>query len=135
MSTETKIFQLFFSSVFSMQVISSKGKAMAFVGGRYWTDDEGEINDLQGLIDAGNQTIYRNENQLTIAEDELDPMNVLRKKIIAEYLAEQAAQIDSSNDRGNTENERLTPQSTQDIAAVAIGQTTSAGAKLAALKK
>jgi len=60
-------------------------------------------------------------NNLTMAADQLDPMNVLRAKHIREYLEQQSQFLNADQDGGTSVQGNHAPASTTSIAAVAAG--------------
>lgn len=135
MSTAPEKFNIYFSNPPSMQVISSRGKPMMFVSGRYHTNDPGEIQDLDNLVKNGSGSVFTDSNMLQLSGDQLDPMNVLRAKHIKEYLEQQAQMLNPNNDGGTSVQGPLNAASTTSIAPVAAGGVSSVGAALANLKK
>ena len=127
-------FNIYFSNPASMQVISSRGKPMVFVSGRYHTKDPGEIQDLEGLCEYGSGAVFKNPDMLQLAGDQLDPMNVLRTKFFKEFQEQQAAMLNPENDGGTSVQGPLNAASTTSIAPVAAGGISSVGAAQANLK-
>ena len=135
MSTpEVPKFNVYFSNPASMQVISSRGKPMMFVAGRYHTNDPGEIQDLDGLVKNGSGNVFTDPNMLQLSGDQLDPMNVLKSKFFKEFQEQQAAMLNPNNDGGTSVQGPLNAASTTSIASVAAGGVSSVGASLANLK-
>lgn len=134
MSTSPEKFNIYFSNPPSMQVISSRGKPMMFVSGRYHTKDHGEIADLENLCENGSGAVFKNPDMLQLSGDQLDPMNVLKAKHIKEYLEQQAQMLNPNNDGGTSVQGPLNAASTTSIAPVAAGGVSSVGAALAAMK-
>lgn len=83
---------LFFSHIKSCRYVFPNGAEAAFINGQYATDDEGKIAHLNAEIAAGNIYIFTDPQRLQIDPKDLDPMEALKKKVIEQYLAEQAAQ-------------------------------------------
>ena len=133
MSTPSEIkFNIYFSNPASMQVISSRGKPMMFVSGRYHTKDPGEIQDLDLLCENGSGAVFKDPNMLQLSGDQLDPMNVLKARHIKEYLDQQAAMLNPNNDGGTSVQGPLNAASTTSIAPVAAGGVSTIGAMVAA---
>lgn len=114
-------------------VVTPRGKVLHFRAGMYITADENEIQFLDSAIGANefNNAIYIDPNARTITAEQENPLLALKKKFIEEYLQEQAAMINPSNDMGNSEQGKLKAASTSDIAAVTAGG--DAGARLVTL--
>jgi hypothetical protein len=127
--------RLFKSSIKTCNFGFPNGKVANFRFGMYATADEYEIQQLEKEIAAGHPNIYIDPEAKTLTAEQENPMLALKKKIIEEYLADQAKFVNPENDMGTTETPKLNPVSTTGIAAVALGSgPTSMMAKLAALK-
>lgn len=138
MSTETQeTRRLFKSRTSSCSYIFSKGKRAVFQMGCYITSDPAEIAELDKEVAEGHPTFYVDKNELFVSEDRTDPIAALRKRIAAEerakLVAEMAAATNPANDFGTSEQERLNPSSTSDIAPVTAGG--DATARLTAVRK
>lgn len=116
-----QVLNLYFSTVASMQVVMPRGKAIVFISGRYATSKGEEILFLDDLVENGTGTVFKNPSLLTINAADMDPMNALRNKFYAEFMAEKQAQLNPQNDRGNSEQGPLNAASTTSIAPVAAG--------------
>ena len=132
MSDTTIPFHVFYSTAKSMQVIDSKGQPIVFVSGRYHTRDKSKIDFLNKMIEDGTTAVFTNPDQLTMSDADLDPMETLKRKHIAEYLAEQAKHLDPANNPGNSVQGPLNAASTTSIAPVAAGGGQSALAAVTA---
>ena len=116
---ETK-FNVYFSNPKSMQVVSSRGKAMIFINGRYTTKDAGEIADLEGLAASSNSSVFKDPAILQLSEADLDPMNALKARFFKEFQEQQAANLNPEQDFGASVQERLKATSTSSIQAVTV---------------
>jgi len=87
---EGKILAQFFIDKNAHRYIFKSGKTAEFFGGVYRTDISSEIAELQAEIKAGIGSIWQVAGQENINSLELDPMAVLKKKIIADYEADKA---------------------------------------------
>lgn len=125
------VYHQFFSLSPSVQTVTPKGKVIAFMGGRYVTTDKDEIAYLQELA-ASSQYITVKEEEATVTQAALDPIQALRRKIMEELKAEQAAQVDGSRDMGSYQQPAMQPQSSKDVQATTVG---SLHAKIAASLK
>lgn len=114
-------FHVFYSVIPSMQVVDKQGNPIIFVSGRFHTKDLAKIAYLQEMIEQGSTSVFVKDNQLTLDESELDPLTVLRKKYIQEYLEEQARQLDPSANVTESVQGPINAASTTDIAPVAAG--------------
>lgn len=130
--------RVFKCTIPSVNFIFANGKAAIFQYGVYRTNMEWEISELEKEIAAGHPHIYIDAAEREIDSEMVDPMNALRAKIIAEYVAAQEAAIDPSNDMGTTEQQSVKPANSMDIAAGAAGgdgnSTSARLVKLAASK-
>lgn len=119
---EEKIYQTYRSSLASQRIAMPNGKLITVTANQYITDDEAEIEFLDKEIKGGFPYMSKTGQ---ITSEELDPMAVLRKKIIAEYLAEQKAGLAAataavpSPTLGNSSTDKVVPASTSDLGALA----------------
>ncbi len=97
----TKPIVEFLNTIKSCGYIFKDGTRANFINGVYRTSDEHEIAELNDAISKRNPYILSGRE---ITAEELDPMIGVKRKIIDEYLAEQALlmaqSIDKSNDMG-----------------------------------
>ncbi len=107
------------------------GRVAHFKGGMYVTSDAYEIKELDREISLGHPQIYIDPNARTISAEQENPMLALKKKFYEEFMAEQAAHLDPTNNLGESAQGPLKPASTTDIAPVTVGQSTIA-ARIAA---
>ena len=111
----------YFSNPTSMQYVSSRGKVIVFIGGRYTTKDPADIEELDALcVLRPNGSIFKDPDQLTLSESDLDPMNVLKARFFKEFQEQQTANLDPSQNFGSTVLERLKTASTSSIQAVTV---------------
>ncbi len=126
--------RLYWATMPFMNFIFPKGKVAVFRHHRYATDIQSEIEELDKEVANGHPHIYVKQEMMYLTEEMEDPMKALRSKIIAEFLAQQAAHVDPANNMGSSSQEPIRPQSTTDIASVAAGgDATQTAAKLVAL--
>ena len=126
--------KLYWATMPFMNFVFPNGKVAVFRHYRFATEVPSEIEVLDREVAGNHPYIYVKQDALYLTEEMEDPMKALRKKIIADYLAEQAKFVDPNNNMGNTVQENLRPQSTSDIASVAAGgDATQSAAKLVAL--
>lgn len=120
-----KNFHVFHNTMKSCNMITDTGSVIAFVGGKFITDLQTEIDYLQKEISLRNPYLYTEAGKEIQTSDELDPMKVLRAKHFEEFAIEQAALAAriaaGKNLTGDTELQKLTPGSTADIANLAAG--------------
>lgn len=86
-----KQFTLFKCSIQACQYYFKDGSRADFINGRYATDDESKIDELQAEIEAKHPNIYVDDAELTTAAVIQDPIAHLRAKIRAEVEAEMMA--------------------------------------------
>lgn len=101
------------------------GKECIFLNGKYATDSVEEITELMLEIGAGNPHLFVDAKEMIVARAELDPMEALRAKIIAEFKASQAAIASKEADFGNTAagKNTLNIASSTDVQAATSGST------------
>ena len=115
--TEEKEYHMYHCARQSMQVISPTGIPVKFIEGIYYTDNPDVIFYLDHEIERnGLPGISKGDK---IVQSDLDPMAALRKKLYAEFLAEQqeaALTNKHTKDMGSTEaKSTLTPTSTANV--------------------
>jgi hypothetical protein len=120
------VYSVFKNRIPSCTFVQKNGNVISFVEGTYRTTKQDEIDEITAEINAGHPHMYIDPNQKTIQSDQLDPLAGLRTRIIAEYLAAQAAATNPSNDRGSSEAEALRPAGTDVIQAAAAGSSSGA---------
>lgn len=87
-----------------ISIIMPSGERIHFQAGQYVTDNEKEIKFLDEQVAARHPMIYVKKGAETVTAEQLDPLQAVKEKAIAEYLAKQQAQQDPSRDMGNTAN-------------------------------
>lgn len=119
---------------------SINGKPAHFINFEYITDNPQEIIELEEQITVGHPHIYIDENRKEIAVNPEDPINVIRRKAVEDYLkAQMADAVNPSNDRGETDQtaKLVGIGNTASVAPAAAGSVSGAPnmAALANLKK
>jgi len=116
---------LYLAHIPHSKYIFSNGDIAVFTGGRYTTEDPGKIAELDSLIKKGHPGIYVDPNALQVDPAMLNPMNVMKAKIIAEFLEEQrilAATQDPNRDMGTSDTKSgLRVGNSQTMAVLAAG--------------
>jgi hypothetical protein len=108
-------------------MVMPNAKKIRFFAGSYITNAPDEIAHLDAQIAAGHQMIYTKKGQETVTSESLDPLAAIKKKVIDEYLAAQAAQADTSRDMGNTSADpQAGMQTSKSIGAITVGSNVSA---------
>ena len=99
--------KLFKSRMLSCQYFFEDGARADFVSGRYSTADDAKIAQLELEIKNNHPHIYVDDNEVEVDTDKLDPLEHLRAKFIAEYLAAQQAKegtnFGTTGKQGNAE--------------------------------
>jgi hypothetical protein len=115
---EQKTLQVYKSNINSCKFIFKSGVAAHFVAGRYVTDKKSEIDELDAEVEQGNPHIFRDKNEMVMDSNSTDPLDGLRKKHIAEYLAQQAELAAGTRDMGSTAQAAVAPASSKVLAGV-----------------
>lgn len=118
-----KTYQVYKSSLASQRIAMPNGKLINITSNKYITAMEDEIEFLDNEIKKGFPYLTKGE---PVVSSDLDPMNALRKKFYAEFLAEQTKVPAPA--LGNTETAPIIPASTNDLGALA-GNSNSASAE------
>lgn len=117
--SEAKKGKRYKSSIASCQYVTSKGIYVHFVGGKAIVTDPAIIEELDKEI-ASNHPHIKLDDKPDVEVTE--PLAALEAKFRAKFMAEQqtanAAALSHANDLGNTGEQKLTPASSVDIAAV-----------------
>lgn len=119
MTTGTML-KVFKSTIPSVNYLFKNGKPAIFVAGRYTTKVAHEVTELEEEIASGHPHLYVDKAELQIDEKHLDPMAALRDKIIADYLATEAAK-DPLQDMGTSKQGSILPANSNDVAAATAG--------------
>jgi hypothetical protein len=128
--------RLYKSTIKFCNIVLPDGTRLDFKGGIYITGDESVINYLDRAIarnEYGGQ-IYIDPNARTVTAEQENPMLALRKKLFAEFEAEQHAKLNPANDMGASTQGPLKAASTTDIAPVTVGGPSVAALMTAAAK-
>jgi hypothetical protein len=116
---------LYLAHIPHSKYIFANGDVAVFTGGRYVTSDERYIAELDALVAKGHPGIYVDPNARQIDPAMLDPMAVMKAKIIAEFLEEQriaAATQDPSRNMGSSDTKsNLNVGTSQSMAVLAAG--------------
>lgn len=128
------ILHVFYNTLKSSKYHFKDGSAAIFVSGVYRTAEEKKIKELQEEVAAGHPNIFIDPAKLTVDSADVDPIAVLKRKAVEEYLAAQtAASGDAKRDMGNTDKTVVVPASTEAVASVsAVGAGSATLANLAA---
>ena len=85
----TKLHQFYMDKT-AARYIFKTGKVAEFFGGVYRTASEIESDELKKEIAAGLTSIWQVPGQEIVDSEDIDPIAVMKRKIIAEYEAEKA---------------------------------------------
>ena len=109
----------------SCRYIFKSGKIAQFEGGWYRTSIESEIKELNEQIAEGIGSIFLVPGEETIDSEMIDPMAVLKAKIIADYEAEKARSLD--NGVSFSQQGKVVPASTKTVAAISADSLSGIG--------
>lgn len=114
---------VFKNAMSNCQFVFKTGKVANFMQGKYITDLQWEIDELQNEINSGHPHIYIDDKERTVAV--VEPVEALRARHIAEYLAANAAAVDKTNDAGSSEQGKLTVANSSTVASGMAGSDSS----------
>lgn len=126
------IVRVFKSRVPFCKYLFKNGKEANFIGGVYTTDIETEIEELDTEIKLKHPTLFIDASDKERDTEKIDPLDEIRRKAVADYLAGVAAATNKSNDRGTTEQGRLNVANSSTIAEASAGSDSSNGASIVA---
>lgn len=95
--------KVFKSKIQSCNYVFKSGKQASFIAGKYLTDIDTEIEELEAEIKSGHPHIFIDANEKEVDTEKLDPLEEIKRKAIAEYLEAQKKAVDPSNDMGSTD--------------------------------
>ena len=123
--------RLYKSTIKFNNIVFPNGNVAHFKGGMFATDVPAQIDYLDAQIaqNGFNGIIYIDPNARTITAEQENPMLALKKKFFEQFQAEQASFINPANDMGTSDQGKLKPASTTDIAPVALGSGPSSSGK------
>lgn len=105
--------RVFHSNIPSMGYVFKAGKRASFINGKYITDIQYEIDELDAEIAMGHPMIYIKADEPPV--ELIEPMEALRAKFVKEYVEQQAKNTLKSNDVGTSTQGKLNPASSTDI--------------------
>lgn len=79
----------------TMRYVFKSGKVAEFFGGIFRTSNEKEADELKNEIELGIGAIWQERGSEIVDSDDIDPVAVFKRKIIAEYEAEKARSLDN----------------------------------------
>jgi hypothetical protein len=125
--------RLYKSTLKFNSVVFPNGHVAHFKGGMFITSDADQIAYLDAQISKNGfgGVIFIDPNARTLTAEQENPMLALRKKFYEEFQAEKLAQSNPMNDLGTSDQGKLKPASTTDIAPVALGGDGAASVRAA----
>ena len=115
--------RLYKSRIPSCKYGFKNGKEANFINHEYLTDIPGEIQELDEEIALGHPTLYIDAARKEIDVDGRDPIEEIKAKAIAEYIASQKAAMNPANDRGKTALEKLKTATSANVSELLAGST------------
>lgn len=95
-------FHEFHMSKDSVRFVFKSGKIAVFDGGIYRTTSEAESKELKEEIISGIGAIWQVAGHEIVDSDDIDPVAVFKRKIIAEYEAEKARSLNNGESFSDT---------------------------------
>ena len=86
----------------SVRYIFKSGKIAVFDGGVYRTTSDAEAKELKEEITAGIGGIWQEPGHEIVDSDDIDPIAVFKRKIIADYEAEKARSLNNGESFSDT---------------------------------
>lgn len=114
-----KTYHVFYSNIPSCRTVTNTGRVITFVGGRFVTDIQEDIDFLKREVKLGNAHISIVEGKETMTSDQLDPQYEMKKKVLEEFFAGEEAMQEAIKagklPKSFSELQKLTPASTKDV--------------------
>jgi hypothetical protein len=98
----------------SVTVVGVKGSMFRFMGGRLYSTIPSEIAELTAMAEEGASGVYIDTNETDIDPKAASPMEVMRKKIISEYLAAQNVPVNAGTSEMTIQMAQASAMSTAD---------------------
>lgn len=123
-------YRLFKCSIPSCKYLFNDGHAAYFNQGRYATQDEDEVAELEAAIKARHPHIFVDPKESETDSAIADPMSALKKKIIEDYLKNEVKDRDlgTSDSTAGPGAGMLTSTSAAAITPESLGSKIKAGA-------
>lgn len=115
--------QVFCSTLPSCRFVFANGVVAEFVAGEFHTDEEYQISELQAEVDRKHPNLFRNPKKLEVDTDAIDPIEAIKQKAVADFIAEQKEK--EGRDFGNYTMPAMLPSDTG-----ATGLKTTASVKV-----
>lgn len=113
--------KLYKSTFPSIQYVMPDGGVVEFVAGRFATAAPKLIAQLDAEIAAGHPHIFIDKNEKEVDSEAMDPLEVVKRKAVADYIASQKAANAIGNDRGNSVQGPARLTNSQDVASASAG--------------
>ena len=120
--------RVFKSRVPFCKYIFKNGKEAPFIAGRYLTDVKSEIEELDAEVESKHPSIYIDAAEKEVNTAKLDPIEEIKRKAIAEFVASQLAANSKTNDRGSYEPGKLNVTTSATVAEAAAGSDSGTAA-------
>ena len=118
------LLNVYYSRINSCRYVFPDGSEAAFIGGRYTTSDPVKIAHLDNEVELGHPHIFVDPDLVQMDSADLDPMEVLKKKIIADAIA--AGEIQKVQTSESTQ-PPLAPASSSDLVDVKTAEEAALG--------
>lgn len=119
------LYHVYISSKTNQRIAMTSGKLLTIIASKLITCQADEIAFLDECIATGFPGLSKGESVLA---SDLDPMNALRKKFYAEFVAAQEAERTVATAvLADTSAAKLVPSSTADVAPLSAESTSVAG--------
>ena len=112
---------LFKSNHSSIKYVFRDGSFANFIKGKFYTDREEHVKELEGEVKLRHPHIYIDSKEPTIDPTKLDDRSKLKDSLRAEILDEMMRKSNPENDFGSSFQGALNPSSTIDISPVSAG--------------
>jgi hypothetical protein len=93
---------VYYSSMPSVQYVFKDGTVAGFIAGVFSTSIPTQVEELNAEVAARHPIITVKVGYEVVDSADLDPLAELKKQVIANYLAEQAANAAKDKDMGNS---------------------------------
>jgi len=114
---------LYKSRISSVKYAFLNGKEANFINFEYITDLSNEIAELDNEVLQQHPTIYTDPTRLTVDTNKRDPLEDIRAKAVADYIASQKVAMDPKQDRGTSVQGKLNVATSTSISEGAAGSS------------
>lgn len=117
-----KLLRVYKCSFMSTSFLMPNGKPCIFVNGVYRTDALAEIEEFDKMIAEGHPHFFVDPNEREVDSTLVDPMAMMKHRIIEEYKESMARASDPNNDMGTSDQSmKLNVATTRNIEEAAAG--------------